>query len=127
MPSKAGMMAEAVKVVIIAWMSVSVSEVSIERDASTRSYMESNTRQVDNLLPLRPVVGISRIRGRKRVKVDSAMSLDQVVAMLFGKDRHAIVVFDKSRRQRCVLDIVVLLLPSRGALRCNFVVHGLRV
>lgn len=117
-------MAEAVKVVIIACMSV--SGASIGRYTSTRTYVESDTRQVDNLLPLRPVVRISRIRRRKRIKVDSAMSLDQIVAMFFGKNRHAIVVFDESRRQRCVLDIVVLLLSRRGALRCNFVVHGLR-
>lgn len=89
--------------------------------------MESDTRQVDNLLPLRPVVRISRIRRRKRIKVDSAMSLDQVVTVFFGKDRHAIVEFDKGRRQRCILDIIVLLLRSRGVLRCDFVVHGLRV
>jgi hypothetical protein len=127
MPSKAGMMAEAVKVVIMAWISVNVNRASMKSCTSTRTYVESNTRQVDNLLPLRPVVRISRIRRRKRIKVDSAMSLDQVVAMFFGKNRHAIVVFDKSRRQRCVLDIVVLLLSRRGALRCNFVVHGLRV
>ena len=92
------------------------------------TYVESDTRQVDDLLPLRPVVGISRIRRWKRIEVDSAVSFDQVVAMLFGKDRQSIVEFDRSRRQRCIFDIVVLLLlPVRGVLRCDFVIHGFRV
>lgn len=92
------------------------------------AYVESDTRQVDDLFPLRPVIRISRIRRWKRIKVDSAVSLDQVVAMLFGKDRQSIVEFDRSRRQRCVFDIVVLLLlPVRGVLRCDFVVHSFRV
>lgn len=89
--------------------------------------VESDTRQVDNLFPLRPIVRISRIRRRKRVKVDSAVSFDQVVAMLFGKNRQSIVEFDGSRRQRCVFDIVVFLLPIRGVLRCDFVLHSFRV
>jgi hypothetical protein len=129
MPSKAGMMAEAVNVVIIAWVNVYVSRASIGDYALASAYMESDTRQVDNLLPLRPVVRISRIRRWKRVKIDSAMSLDQVVAMFFGKDGQSIVQFDRCRRQRCVLDIVVLLLllRSRGVLRCDFVVHGLQI
>jgi hypothetical protein len=91
------------------------------------THVESDTRQVDNLFPLRPIVRISRIRRRKRVKVDSAVSFDQVVAMLFGKNRQSIVEFDGSRRQRCVFDIVVFLLPIRGVLRCDFVVHSFRV
>jgi hypothetical protein len=122
-------MAEAVNVVIIAWVNVYVSRASIGDYALASAYMESDTRQVDNLLPLRPVVRISRIRRWKRVKIDSAMSLDQVVAMFFGKDGQSIVQFDRCRRQRCVLDIVVLLLllRSRGVLRCDFVVHGLQI
>lgn len=92
------------------------------------TYVESNTRQVDNLLPLWPVVGISRVSRRKRIKVDSAVSLDQVIAMLFGKDRQSVVEFDRCRRQRCIFDIIVLLLlPIRGVLRCDFVVHSFRV
>lgn len=92
------------------------------------TYVECDTRQVDDLLPLRPVIRISRIRRWKRVKVNSAMSFDQVVAMLFGKDRQSIVEFERSRRQRCIFDIVVLLLlPIRGVLRCDFVVHSFRV
>ena len=87
-------MADAVKVVIMAWWSVSEASLKfVLRD----TYMESDTRQVDDLLPLRPVIRISRIRGWKGVKVDGAVSLDQIVAVFFGKDWHAVVKLDKRR------------------------------
>lgn len=87
------------------------------------TYMERDTAQVDDLFPLRPVVGISGISRWKRVQVNSAMALDQVVAV-FRSDVCGGLV--KKARFRSSLDVLTVLLTLR-VLRGDFVIHGLVV
>lgn len=82
--------------------------------------MERDATQVDDLLPLRPVVGISGISRWKRVQVNSAMALDQVVAV-FRSDVCGGLV--EKARFRSSLDVLTVLL-TRRALRGDFVIHG---
>jgi hypothetical protein len=69
-----------------------------------------------------PVVGISRIRRWKRVEIDSAMALDQVVAVLLSESGKAVVEIDGWSQSRIALEIPAMLLAGR-ALRCYLVVH----